>query len=194
VYRRAVRVSCFAAITLVSLTAGAARADHPPDPFAGEYRLPRAREVGTTAGQFRMIGSGVLALGGSAPELGLHGTLELMTFAYLGVRGSLQTTVLHADDEPLVAAARVGPSLHLLPYRRVDVSLFFEGGAALVKPRSTHLTAMPVLAPGLTLEVWLASWALIRLEGHLEWGLYEAPPEASRYLRYVGLMGLGFAL
>jgi hypothetical protein len=190
-----VRLAGLAVITLcVLLAARPARADHPADPFAAEYRVPGAREVGTTAGQFRIVGSGLLGVGRGGTELGLHGTLELMTFAYLGVRGSLQSSVLAADRAPFVLAARVGPSLHLLPYRRVDLSLFCEGGAALVEPGTKRQTGMPVIAPGLTLEIWLASWALIRLEGRIDWGVYEAHEQARGYLRYVGLSGLGFAL
>ena len=132
--------------------ASPARADHPPDPFAREYEVPAARDVGAAAGQFRAIGSGLLAYGRPGPSLGLHGTLELMTFAYLGVRASLESTLLRPDGDPMLLAGKVGPSLHLLPYRRFDVSLFFEGGVAGVDLTGSA-TAMPILSPGGTLEI-----------------------------------------
>ncbi len=175
-------------------------APHPKDPFAGEYELPRKRQIGTTAGQFRMVGSGMITLGGKAPGFGVHGGLELMTFPYLGVRGSLQTTVYARDasasasSEPLVFAAKAGPSFHLLPYRRVDLSLFFEGGVAVVEPTKPDSTPMPIFSPGGTLELWLSHFAFLRLEGRLDWGLYDRAGEAQRYRRFGGLLGLGIAI
>lgn len=171
-----------------------ASVDHPADPFAGTYELPRERELGATAGQFRMTGAGLLALGGEVPEFGVHGSLELLTFAYLGVRGSLQTTFTSADSEPLVFMAKTGPSLHLLPYRRFDLSLFFEGGVAVVEPTKKNSTPMAVMGPGGTLEIWLDHWLFARGEGHMDWGLYEQRGASYRYLRFVGLLGLGIAL
>jgi hypothetical protein len=193
-YARAVRLPGLLATSLcVLFAASAVRAQHAPDPFEGEYRLPAEREVGTTAGQFRIVGAGLLGLGRGARDLGLTGTLELMTFAYLGVRGTLRSSVV-TDGAPFVLAARVGPSLHLLPYRRVDVSLFFEGGAALVEPGTRRKTGMPVIAPGLSLEVWLSSWALLRLEGSIDWGIYVEQDAPRGYLRYLGSLGAGVAL
>jgi hypothetical protein len=81
-------------------------AAHPPDPFVGSYALPRERELGTTAGQFRAIGSAMLVFGGSGIEPGVHGTLELMTFPYLSVRGSLQMTVAAPDSNPCLYSWR----------------------------------------------------------------------------------------
>ncbi len=167
---------------------------HPADPFAGEYVMPKKRQIGTTSGQFRMVGSGMFTLGGKGPGFGLHGNLELMTFPYLGVRGSLQTTVVSANREPLVFAAKAGPSFHLLPYRRVDLSLFFEGGVAVVQPTKPESTPMPIFSPGGTLELWLSHYAFLRLEGRLDWGIYERGDAARIYRRFGGLFGLGIAI
>lgn len=171
-----------------------ADATYPEDPFAATYQLPRAREVGTTAGQFRMIGSGLLNFGGTSPALGLHGTLELMTFAYLGVRGSLQTTLFGPSSEPLVFAAKAGASLHVLPYRRVDLSLFFEGGIGVVDPTKPSSAPMPLVSPGATFEIWLSHWAFLHSEVHLDWGIYERAALAHKYMRVGGKLGLGIAL
>ena len=170
-----------------------ARADHPPDPFAREYEVPAARDVGAAAGQLRAIGSGLVAYGRPGPSLGLHGTLELMTFAYLGVRASLESTLLRPDGDPMLVAGKIGPSLHLLPYRRFDVSLFFEGGVAGVDLTGSA-TAMPILSPGGTLELWVSPWAFLRGEAHLDWGIYGAAGEPHGYLRLVGVGGLGVAI
>ncbi len=171
-----------------------AEATYPEDPFAASYHMPRVRQVGTTAGQFRMIGAALLHPGGAGPELGLHGTLELMTFAYLGVRGSLQTTLFGPSSEPLVFAAKAGASLHLLPYRRVDLSLFFEGGVGVIDPIKPGNTPMPLVSPGVSFEVWLSHWAFLYGEVHLDWGIYERATLAQKYLRVGALLGIGIAL
>lgn len=170
-----------------------ARAEHPPDPFAREYEVPADRDVGAAAGQFRAIGSGLVGYGRPGAELGLHGTLELMTFAYLGVRASLESTLLRPAGDPMLLSGKVGPSLHLFPYRRVDVSLFFEGGVAGVDLTGSA-TAMPILSPGGTLEIWVAPWAFLRGEAHLDWGIYGSSEVPHGYLRLVGVGGLGVAM
>ena len=166
----------------------------PADPFAGEYQLPRLREVGTVAGQFRIIGSPMVVTGRGGPQFGLHGTLELLTFAYLGVRGSLQSTLAGPDGDPLLFAAKAGPSLHVLPYRHLDLSLFFEAGIAVVEPTRKRSTPMPVLGPGGTLEVWLSHGVFLRFQAHLDWGIYRHADDARRYKQWASLLGLGIAL
>jgi hypothetical protein len=181
---------------LVLVAASAARADHPPDPYADEYRLPVARELGSTAGQFRIVPS--LALGvdprDGGLDYGLAGTLELMTFAYLGVRGTLAMAILRPEGAPFVFSAKAGPSLQLLPYRRVGLTLFFEGGIAAVDSRTKHSFATPIVSPGGTLELWFASSAFVRAQAHLDWAAFEAKGAPETYLRVVGLLGLGLAL
>jgi hypothetical protein len=169
------------------------RAEHPPDPFAREYEIPTDRDVGTAAGQFRAVGSGLVAYGRPGPELGLQGTLELMTFAYLGVRASLESTLLRPGGDPMLFAGKVGPSLHLFPYRRVDLSLFFEAGVAGID-LTGNATAMPILSPGGTLEIWVAPWAFLCGEAHLDWGIYGSGDAPHGYLRLVGVGGLGVAM
>jgi len=203
VRRRLLLGPAFTVLLLVA-AAGSARADaasdlrpaasHPPDPFANEYVVPEARETGTTAGQFRMVASGLVGIGRAGWELGLAGTLELMTYAYLGVRGSLQANILRPSGEPFVFAAKTGPSLHLFPYRPVDVSLFFEAGVAAVDPFADHAAAMPVVSPGGTVEIWLGQALFLRAEGHIDWGIYASADAPRGYLRFVGLGGLGLAL
>jgi hypothetical protein len=178
------------------LEAGEAEtATHPPDPFAGRYELPQGREIGTTAGQFRIFGSAMLVAGREGVEPGLHGTLELMTYAYLSVRGSLQTTVAAPAFEPVpVFVAKTGPSLHLLPYRRVDLSLFFEGGVGVVSATKHDSAPMAVASPGATFELWLSHWALLRAEGHVDCGFYNRAGVAHKYVQFGALLGAGIAL
>jgi hypothetical protein len=181
------------ALSSVARAEGDEEATVPADPFAGSYELPRERELGATAGQFRAIGSVLLAAGGKALERGVHGTLELMTFPYLSVRGSLQ--LAFASEEPTpVFMAKTGPSLHVLPYRRVDLSLFFEGGVAVMNTTKRDHAPMVVAAPGATFEVWLSHWAFLRVEGHGDCGFYAQAGQAMKYFRYSTLLGVGLAI
>jgi hypothetical protein len=173
---------------------GAALPAHPPDPYAAEYVVaPSDDDVGTAAGQARAFAGGLLGIGRDGPELGAQGTLELMASAYLGVRASLAWTALRPGGEPMLLAASIGPSLHLVPYRRVDVSLFFEGGFAGVD-LTGRPTAMPIVSPGLAVEVWLTGWAFLRGEGRIDWGIYGTSDAAHGYLRLFAVAGPGIAI
>lgn len=172
-----------------------ARAQQDSDPFAASYELPRERELGTTAGQFRTIGSALLVFSRAGVSPGLHGTLELLTFPYLSFRGSLQTTVAAPGSEPLpVFAAKTGPSLHVLPYRRVDLSFFFEGGVAVVNATKGDRAPMAVASPGATFELWLSYWAFLRLEAHVDCGFYAQDAAARKYVRVGTAFGVGLAI
>jgi hypothetical protein len=163
---------------------------YPADPFAAEYRIPARRDVGAAAGQFRVMGSGLLALGRDGLDAGGTGTLELMTFAYVGVRASSEALFLGAGN-PSLWAARVGPSLHLLPYSRVDLSGYLEAGVAGLGLFGSNATAAPMLSPGGCIDVWLDSLFFLHLDGHLDWAVYSLADQAHAYLRLVGGAGLG---
>jgi hypothetical protein len=179
--------------TPLAVAPSPARAEHPPDPYAALYVAPPDDDVGTAAGQVGAFAGGLVAMGRAGPEVGAQGTLELMTSAYLGIRASLAWTALRPSGQPMVLAAMLGPSLHLLPYRAVDIAFFFEGGFAGVD-LTGRPTAMPVVSPGLALEVWLTSWAFLRGEGRVEWGIYGQSDAALGYLRFVVVGGPGIAI
>ncbi len=166
---------------------------YPADPFAEEYRVPASREVGAAPGQVRFSGGGSVGVGRAGLDLGLQGTLELMTVSWLGVRASAAGVLFPAAGEPPLASLRAGPSVHLLPYRRVDVTSFLEGGLGVVT--SPEVTAMPVISPGGTIDVWLSSALFVRLEGRVDWGIYALDDSRARpLLRAVGSLGLGVGL
>lgn len=164
----------------------------PPDPLAAQYEVPRATEVGTTAGQVRIFG---LAGGayGVAGSLAGQGTVELMTIPWIGVRSSSTLTIPFARD-PQLWSFRVGPSLHFLPYHRVDFSLFFEGGFALVDVTKDARTVMPAIASGGSLDVALTSYVVFRIEGLAHLGIADRSGVAQDYAHAVGLLGLGLML
>jgi hypothetical protein len=164
---------------------------YPPDPFAEEYVVPKERDVGTTAGQLRAIAAGAIGLGPhGAFDVGAQGTLEAMTIPYVGLRGTLEGAPIHASGDPSVFMAKGGPSFHLFPYRRVDLSLFFEAGVATIAG-----AIAPVVSPGATFEVWLDPNWFLRAEGHTDWAVFPSDADEARgYLRFVGTLGVGLAL
>jgi hypothetical protein len=118
-----------AALVLAVLAyAGQARAED--DPFAAEYVPPKGDVVGTSGGQFRMFGTMGGFIGSDIGWSG-QGTMELMTHAWIGIRGSSLHSIPFGDD-PQLWSFRMGPSLHLLRYHVVDLSIFGEGGFSLI--------------------------------------------------------------
>jgi hypothetical protein len=179
-------------LPLVLADPASASASLPADPLAAEYAPPRRSEVGTTAGQLRVLAS----LGGAydhGASLAGQGTFELMTIPWIGVRASALVTVPVAGDAQLTSF-RLGPSLHLLPYRRVDLSLFFDGGPALVDIVGSHPTVMPALAAGGTIEIALSTYFVLRLEGFLHAGIADRQGVAQQYIAPVALAGFGLTL
>jgi hypothetical protein len=161
-------------------------------PYAEEYAPPRDPEVGTAAGQLRILGAAGGAYGDGV-SVAAQGTIELMTTAWLGVRSSSLITVPLGND-PQLWSFRLGPSLHLFPYHRVDVGAFFDGGLALVNLTRSDHTAMPVIAAGGTIDVALSSFIVIHLEGLVQGGIASRAGIAQTYVNAVGLGGLGFTL
>lgn len=167
----------------------------PPGPFPheAEYRPPVATEIGTAAGQFRAIGSLGPALGRGGMQGAALGTLEQMTFAWLGVRGSTLVTVPFTGGAQLVSW-RVGPSLHLIPYRRVDLGAYVDGGLALVDITKTRRAVMPAVAVGGTIDVSLTSMFFLHFEGLVHTGIASREGVATTHLHPIGVAGLGIAL
>ena len=177
-----------------AIAAPPASRPYPPDPFAERYRPPEASQVGTAAGQVRLLlAAGSLLIDG--PQIGVQATAEFMTFAFLGVRLSTLGTAARLDSAgPATWSWKAGPSLHFLPYRRVDLGLFLEAGPAALDPFGDHSAWAPLLDIGATLDVSLSSFWLLRLEGNLGWGVYERGGEAATYFGPGFLLGVGVQL
>jgi hypothetical protein len=166
---------------------------YPEDPFAKEYRPPVPKEVGTAAGQVRIIGSAGLAYA-TGSELALQGTLEAMTFSVLGVRVSTAATATRRSSDPRVWSFLVGPSLHVLPYRRIDIALFVEGGVALVDPFADGSTQMPLVRSGVALQIFLSGIWFLQLETAVAWGVFDRGGAPAHYTGGSFLFGVGIAL
>lgn len=163
-----------------------------PDPFAHEYAVPKSSEVGTTAGQVRVFSSA----GGQydeAPQLFARPTLEVMTIPQLGFQWS-SIIAIGLDEHDLVGSV-LGSTLHFLPYRRLDLSAGFAGGAALINPFSDERQWTPVVVTTLALDVWLSSYWFLRAESGSTWTKYsvDAAPASNRLVPYFTL-GIGLGL
>ncbi len=175
-----------------TLLPGAALADHPPDPFAEEYEPPQRQGTGTAAGQVR----GIVTVGARHLEdvqLEFAGTAELMTFPHLGVRTTIHTATVGLGSEEPTIGGGVGPSLHLLPYRPIDLSAFFEGGVTAVDPFSS-VAAMPTVTGGLDFDVSLGPYWYVRLEGLLSWGVFQREGVGESVFSQSARFGIGLQI
>ncbi len=161
----------------------------PADPFSDEYEPPKATEVGAAPGQFRFQGGGGLVH--LVPDLALFGALEWMASPWLGVRGTGMVQLTRFGSAPQEISGRLGPWLHLLPFHRVDLGIFFEGGwAALDLAKSTR-TAAPVVAAGGFLDVHLTANFFLHSQVELDWLVQ---PNAGHLFSPAAWLGLGLSL
>ncbi len=181
----------FLAFALTPLTSQAAAY-----PLEAEYEVPAAKEVGTTAGQLRirgMAGGGLIASirERSTASVALEGVIEKMFAPWIGLRASGFISVPF-DGQLQLISARLGPSVHFLPYRAVDVGLFFDGGFATLDLFTDIRTAMAMLGSGTTLDVYVTSSVAIHFEGLLQGGIASRNGDARVILMPSLLTGLGF--
>jgi hypothetical protein len=176
----------------IVMLARTARADHPPDPFAAEYAIPAARDVGAVAGQVQLYGAAFFEPA-RQPELGVAGIVEQLTMPHLGVRSAMEVVARPSPGESSMTAFEGGAALHLLPYHRVDLSLYSEGGVAVFAPLGGH-HARPIFTPGAACDVWLSSYWFARLDVHVDWSSYHAPTGDADYVHVVTSLGLGIGL
>lgn len=167
-----------AAVLVLSTLSRAAAADDSPTsassatfpayPFPEEYVVPRATEVGTVAGQIRSRGfiGGSLAAElkeRSGVGLALQAVFEGMLTSAIGLRGTTYANIPF-DSSPQIFAARLGPSIHFLPYRRFDIGLFSDAGLATLDLFRANRTLFPMLGAGLTMDYSLTSYFAMHLE------------------------------
>lgn len=171
----------------LALTLFASTPPYPEDPFADEYRVPASSEVGVGEGQLRpMLLGGYLANGGG---LVVRGTTEYTASTFFALRASMEVqrsagTALQAQS------ARAGAAMHLLPYRRVDVGVWFEAGPSWVQQPTGASRWAPLLVGGVSLDIGITTLLFARVEAQLGW----ATVAPSTYLRPAVLAGFGVAL
>jgi len=162
---------------------------HPPDPFASEY-LPLPPTGGVAPGQVRavgMVGAGYYR----DVHLAAQGTLEVVGLSNLGVRGTLAANLPLGLTDAQLASARVGPALHLLPYRKLDVGAYLEAGGAAVDVLRERRTAMFVTTPGVTVDLALGAYWTLHLEAAVTLGTADRSGAAELVVVPVGLLGFG---
>lgn len=179
---------------LLAIAPAASPAD--PYPLEAEYEVPVAKEVGTTAGQLRargLAGGGLIASirERNTASIALEGVIEKMFVPWMGLRASGFISVPF-DGQLQLMSARLGPSAHFLPYRSVDVGLFFDGGLATLDLFREERTAMAVLGSGSTLDVYVTSSVAFHFEGLLQGGIASRNGDARVILMPSLLGGFGF--
>lgn len=185
----------FAVALIVSVIAlpNVARAEKPEDPFAEDRRPPEPEEVGTVAGQLRMLG--LVGVGGRGGlSVILAGTLEQMTFPHMGVRFSGPSTIYREEGAPRTLGFKTGPSFHFIPYSPIDVGFFVEGGLAVVEPFTKEVAVAPDLTGGVTFDIHFHSFFFFRLEGQANWNRLNGTAGSTDLVRFYGFLGFGQAL
>ncbi|MFO0665525.1 MAG: hypothetical protein U0174_16335 [Polyangiaceae bacterium] len=193
---RIASVARFVAALVLSVLPNMAKAEEPfPDyPFPEEYVVPKSDEVGTASGQLRLHGllggAYVATLGdrhGSA--VALTGVTEGMLTSVVGLRATGFASI--PFEGPQVFSARLGPSLHFLPYRRFDLGLFFDGGFATLDLFRANRTLLPVVGSGLTVDYAISN--MLSLHGEFSGQVGIADQGAARVL-LVGSATLGIVV
>jgi hypothetical protein len=167
-----------------------------PYPHTSEYEVPVAREIGTTTGQLRVRGMAGGGLTASMRErktaaVALEGVIEKMFQPWIGLRSSGFISI-PLDGQLQLFSARIGPSIHFLPYRSVDFGLFFDGGFATLDLFRDHRTAMAILGSGLTLDAYVTHAVAIHFEGLLQGGIASRDGDARVILMPSLVSGIGF--
>jgi hypothetical protein len=119
------------------------------------------------------------------PDLAIFGALEWMASAYVGLRATGMIQLTRLGDAPHEVSGRIGPWLHFLPYRRVDLGLFFEGGITALDLASTSRSASPIVAGGGFLDVYVTSYVFVHSQLEITW---------SRFFSGAAWLGAGVAL
>src|SRR5262249_37895257 len=125
------------------------------------------------------------------PDLAVFGALEWMASGWIGLRATGMVQLSRFKDAPHEISGRLGPWLHLLPYRRVDFGLFFEGGFTVLDLLRASRNAAPVIAAGGSLDVHLPTYLFIHSQ--LEVDGVVRPAEGPLFSPVAGL-GLGLPL
>lgn len=110
---------------------------YPADPFAQDRRPIRTKEVGSARGQAHLFVLGALVDGKSADDVYFAGQIgiEFQLHEFGAIRLSGFQELVDGEGESLthnLTSVRVGPALHLRPYRTVDLGAYMEGGVVFV--------------------------------------------------------------
>lgn len=190
-----------ASLLLLIATCASANASrpYPADPFAMERRVLPATEIGTARGQTRVAIMGALVHGKSSQEdiyFGAKTSMEFVLHEFGAIRLTGFQDMLETDFKSLnhkFTSARVGPALHLRPYRRIDLGPYLEAGALIVDAVDGKTKSGPEVALGGFISIHLDSYWFLQLELERSFARVEVDGLLGSQHRTAAMLGLGFA-
>lgn len=159
-------LSCFTA----PLHAEEGPGNYPDDPFAHDRVPLEPTEIGSGRGQSHLFALASLVDGNNSDRVYFGGQLgiEFQLHEFGGIRLSGFQELVDGDGNQLAhkfTSLRVGPALHLRPYRRLDLGVYSEAGLLLVDAVDGEFS---VTAPETTLggfiSIHLDSRVYVQLE------------------------------
>jgi hypothetical protein len=177
---------------------------YPDDPFAVDRELLPATAIGTARGQTRLTALGALVHGRNSSEdfyLGGKISMEFMLHEFGSVRISGFQDLLERDIDfrkfhfnylnHRFSSLRVGPALHLSPYRRVDAGPYLEAGALMIDPFKGNSSIAPEVTMGGFITIHLNSAWYLQLELERAFAYAEVGGVFASQHRTAALFGLG---
>ncbi len=169
---------------------------YPDDPFAQDRDLLPATEMGSGRGQAHLFMMGALVDGKNSNDIYLGGQLgiEFQLHEFGGIRISGFQDISESDFGTLkhkFSSVRVGPVLHLRPYRRVDFGIYSEGGVLVVDAVDGDSDAAPEITLGGFISVHLDSHTYLQLELEGAWSNVEVGGVMDDQNRTAAKLGFG---
>lgn len=126
-------LSCF----IAPLHAEAGPGNYPDDPFAHDREPLEPTEIGSGRGQSHLFALAALVDGDNSDHVYFGGQLgiEFQLHEFGGIRLSGFQELVDGDGNQLAhkfTSLRVGPALHLRPYRRLDLGVYSEAGLLVI--------------------------------------------------------------
>ncbi|MFZ5756143.1 MAG: hypothetical protein ACOY3X_04535 [Pseudomonadota bacterium] len=169
----------------------------PGDPLAHERARIKPVEIGSARGQNSVFILGALVDGDNSSDIYFGGQLgvEFQLHEFGGIRISGFQDLADSEGETLAhkfSSVRIGPVLHLRPYRRVDLGAYFEGGVLVVDAVDGKSSAKaPELTTGGFINIHLDSYIHIRLELEQSWSNVEIDNVLGEHEQLVAKFGIG---
>ncbi len=182
----------------VAVLGAEAPRSYPDDPFADDRLLLKPTEIGATRGQVQFSALGALVQGSNSKDTYLGGKLglEFMANEFGAIRITGFQDLVEQDGEQLAhkfSSARVGPALHLRPWKRVDLGPYLEGGIVVVDAVDGRSSAKePEVALGGFITIHIDSYVFIRMELERAWTNVEVDGVLDNHHRSAAMFGLGF--
>lgn len=192
-------VPLLAVLSLVAPSVQAADpvSSYPGDPLAHERAWLPPVEIGSARGQTHLFALGALVKGDNSPAIYFGGQLgiEFQLHEFGAIRISGFQDLVDGDGQQLVhkfSSVRIGPALHLRPYRRVDLGAYFEGGVLVVDAVDGRTSARaPEIVTGGFISVHIDPHAYVQLELEQSWSNVEINGVLGEHDQLVAKMGLG---